>query len=240
MRDNENLYDKIRELMGKDPGNLSIMEDTIDVDLQIEYFEFSKRISKQFDEDWALKQIGKLRDPDFGIENKRMLLTRLATTEHVSAYRAIEAYAGKPDEKLKEWSLLALQESRMHLESNLLEENKIFISTGLGGRNNKLRYFIVLIARNRKAFTEFQKNIIKNEFPFVLQKYDVEIEEFEASGYLATFLLLLPIQHSVKDVFSEGIDECNQYGDFLRDNCIITNVKTLSFEEVVDFIEKKK
>lgn len=240
MRDNENLYDKLKELIGKNPDNYSIMEETIDVDLQVEYFEFSKKISQEYSEDWALSQIDILADSEFPSDNKKLLLARLATMENVLAYRAIEAYSKEPDDMLKDWALLALQESKMHLESHLLEENQVFISTGLGGKNNKLRYFVVLIARNNTDFSDFQKKIIQNEFSFVMNQYDVDIEEFNASGYLATFVLCLPIQHAVKDVFTEGIQECNLFGDFLRENCIVTNVKKLSFQEIVDFIEKKK
>ena len=240
MKDSENIYDKIRELVGKSPGNVNIMEDTIDVDLQLEYFEYSKRISTEFDGEWALDQIDLLQDSDYPLKGKKQILARLASMEDVSAYRAIEAYADAPDKGLRDWSILALQESRMHLESHLLEENQVFISTGLGGRENKLRYFVVLIARDRCVLTEFQKKIIQEEFPYVLKKYEGEVEEFDFSGYLATMLLLIPIQHPINDLFSEGILECNQYGDFLHDNCIATNVKKLTFDEVEAFIEKKK
>lgn len=239
MNDNENLYDKIKELIGKDPGRFNILEDTIDIDLQVEYFEFSKRIATEFDSKWALDQIDLLQDIEFPLDCKKQLLARLATIEDVVAYRAIESYAKNPEKKLHKWSLLALQESKMHLESYILEESQVFISTGLGGKRNKLRYFVVLIARSRKNLTPFQLKIIKEEFPFVMKKYDAEIEEFDSDNYLASFVLLLPIQHSVKQVFSEGIAECNQYGDFLRENCIVTNVKKLSFQEISDFIEQK-
>jgi hypothetical protein len=239
MKDNENLYDKIKELIGKDPEGFSIMEDNIDVDLQVEYFESSKRMAQEFDSEWALDQLDLLKDKEYPSESKKQLLARLASIEEVSAYRAIEAYSHDPEEKLKEWSALALQESKMHLESHLLEKNQVIISTGLGGKDKKLRYFVVLIARNRKDFNDFQLKIINEEFPYILQKYDAEIEEHEASTYLAIFVLLLPIQYSVRQVFTEGINECNQYGDFLREECIVTNVKKLSFQEIFDFIEKK-
>jgi hypothetical protein len=239
MKDSENLYDKIRELIGKDPGNVNIMEDIIDVDLQVEYFEYSRRVMVEFDGDAAMQQVGRLAQDGISISMKKKILARLATIDDVSAFRAIEAYASDPDQELKEWSILALQESRMHIESHLLEENQVFISTGLGGRDNKLRYYVVLIARNREQLTDFQKRIIGDEFPYILKKYDGEIEEIEMSGYLASILLLLPIQYAVKEVFTQGIDECNQYGDFLRDACIVTNVKKLSFAEVEDFIERK-
>ena len=240
MKDSENLYDKIRELIGKVPENVSIMEDTIDVDLQVEYFEYSKRISTEYDGDWALDQIELLKEDDYPIKGKKQILARLATMEDVSAYRAIEAYASDPDRELREWSILALQESKMHLESHFLEENQVFISTGLGGKENKLRYFVVLIARNREILTGFQKRIIRDEFSYVMKKYDGEIEDFKTSGYLAAMTLLIPIQHPVKDIFTEGINESNQYGDFLRENCIVTNVKKLTFAEVEAFIEKRK
>ncbi len=239
MKENENLYDKIRELIGSNPGRLSILEDNIDVDLQVEYFEFSRRMAEEYESEWAMDQIDLLQDPEYPIDGKKQLLARLASIEDVAAYRAIESYAGDPDERLREWSLLAMQESRMYLESHLLDENQVFISTGLGGRDGKLRYFIALIARNRAPLNDFQLKIIQEEFPYILRKYGAEIEESNASGYLATFSLLLPIQHSVRDVFAKGISECNQYGDFLREDFIVTNVKKLSFKEISDFIERK-
>ncbi len=239
MKESENLYDKIRELIGTVPGNVSIMEDNIDVDLQIEYFEYSKRLSSEFDDNWALDQIELLKENDFPVKRKKQILARLATMEDVSAFRAIEAYANDPDKELREWSMLALLESRMHLESHFLEENQVFISTGLGGRENKLRYFVVVIARNREVLSGIHKRIIRNEFSFVLKRYDGEIEDFTSSGFLAAMTMLIPIQHPVNEIFNECIVECNQYGDFLRENCIITNVRKLTFNEVEAFIEKR-
>jgi hypothetical protein len=127
----------------------------------------------------------------------------------------------------------------MQMESGLLGENQIFISTGLGGKDHKLRYFVVLISRQRKKLTPTQKKVIRNEFEFVLKKYEAVTEEIRFSDYLATILLLLPIHHSLKAVFEEAINECNRYGDFLRDHFIVTNVRTLSFREIKDYIEQK-
>ena len=44
---------------------------------------------------------------------------------------------------------------------------------------------------------------------------------------------------SLKSVFKEAIDECNRYGNFLNDDFIVTNVRTLSFKEIEDFLERK-
>ena len=57
----------------------------------------------------------------------------MAAIDDVGAYRSIEKYSKNADDELKHWSLLALQESRMLLQSKLLDQSQIFISTGLGG-----------------------------------------------------------------------------------------------------------
>ena len=240
MEDHENLYDKIRELFGAKPGSFNIMEDNIDVDLQMEYFEYSRKMAGELESDWAMERLEHLEDPGVSVKEKRQLLARLASVEDVGAYRAIERYVKAPDPGLKEWAMLALQESRMHLESELLEENQIFISTGLGGRNEKLRYFVVLIARNREKLSGPQQKIINIECQDVMKRFDAEMEEISFSGYLSTVLLLLPIHYPVKQVFNAVVEACNQYGDFLRENFIVTNVKKLSFREITDFIERKE
>ena len=128
----------------------------------------------------------------------------------------------------------------MLLESKILNENKVFISTGLGGKGDKLRYFVVLIGRNISEFSEIHKKIIQNEFEMTLRKYNAEIEEIEYSQAFATLLTIVPLNVTIKQVFKEAIDESNLYGNFLIPNFIITNVKTLSFDEIRDFLEKQR
>ena len=240
MKESENLYDKIEEMFGKNPGNLNILEQQIDVGLQMEYFEFSRRMASEYDAEWAEQQKEFLFDEDYPIGMKRMLLARLASIDRVACFRAIESYAYNPDEELRDWAILSLNESRMHLEGEFMDENQIFISTGLGGKKDKLRYFLVLISRNKQNLDKTQQKIIENEFAYLLKKYGTQLEKVDFSEYLASLMLLMPIQYPIKQVIEETISECNLYGNFLRDNFIVTNVKTLSFNEIKEFIEKKE
>ncbi|MFO7935599.1 MAG: hypothetical protein R6U78_16165 [Bacteroidales bacterium] len=239
MEEHENLYEKIREMLGENPGSLSVLEHRIDMDLQVEYYECSRKVNAEMDEQWALDHIQYLREPGYSPQVKKNILARLATIERVECYRAIESYLEEAEESLRDWTLLSLNESRIQMESGLLGQNQVFISTGLGGKDHRLRYFVVLIARQRRKLTPTQKKVIRNEFEFVLNKYEAETEEIRFSDYLATILILLPIHHSLKTVFEEAIRECNHYGDFLRDHYIVTNVRALSFREIKDFIEQK-
>jgi len=239
MEEHENLYEKIREILGGSPGNLKVLEQEIDMDLQMEYYDCSMRIRVDREEEWALDHMRYLMEPGYSVDAKKEILARLASIEKVECYRAIESFLQNSGEPLRSWASLALNESRMLLESKIMDENQVFISTGLGGKEEKLRYFVVLMTRTRADLTPSQQMVIRNEFEFVLKKYDAVMEESNFSGYLATMLLLLPMIHSLKSVFKEAIDECNNYGNFLNDNFIVTNVRVLSFGEIEDFLERR-
>jgi hypothetical protein len=239
MEEHENLYEKIREILGDNPGNLKVLEEQIDMDLQMEYFDCSRRIREEKDEAWAQEHMQYLGEPGYSEEVKKEILARLASIPRVDSYRGLESFVESAEEPLKTWAILALHESRMVLESKIMDENQVFISTGLGGRDEKLRYFVVLMTRSRIDLTESQQMIIKNEFEFILKKFDAELEESHFSGSLATILMLLPMKFSLKSVFKEAIDECNRYGDFLNDDFIVTNVRVLSFQEIEEFLERR-
>ena len=238
MEEHENLYEKIQDMLGGMPGSLKIMEQQIDMDLQVAYYECSKKQRHEVDEQWALDHARYLDEPGYSDLVKREILARLASIDRVKCYRIIEAFVQKATDSLRDWALLSLNESRMLLESELLEENQVFISTGLGGKEQKLRYFVVLIARTGMELGKTQQKVITNEFDYILRKYDAEVEEISFSENMATILLLMPMHHSLKMVFREAIDECNHYGRFLNDDFIVTNVKTLSFAEIKEFLER--
>jgi hypothetical protein len=239
MEDHENLIEKIRQILGGSPGKLKILEQKIDIDLQVEYYECSMRVREERDEEWALDRMLFLGSPGYSADELKEILARLASINKVECYRAIESFLKNVSQPLYSWAILALNESKMLLESKLLDENQVFISTGLGGKDDKLRYFVVLMSRTRVELTPVQKMVIKNEFEFILDKFEGILEESDFSGYLATILFLLPMKYSLKYVFKEAIDECNRYGQFLHDDFIVTNVRALSFGEIEEFLERK-
>jgi len=236
----ENIYDKIQEIFGESPGTLSVLEEQVDIDLQMEYFEISKTVKKNLDEQDVLQQMNELYNPEWSGEQKKMLFAMLASIENVEAYRFIENYLKEGHEENRNWAILALQESRMLLESKLLDENQVFISTGLGGKGEKLRYFVVLIRKSDEEFPELQQKIIRNEFEITLKKHNAEIEKLDFLERYATLLAIIPLRVPLKDIFRVAIRECNQYGDFLKSNFIVTNVRELGLEEIEDFLKKQE
>jgi hypothetical protein len=238
--DDENIYERIQDIFGHFPEHFSILEEKIDIDLQMEYFEFSRGFKKNLISDNILSVKDNLFEKDNTIANKKKLLVQLASIEEVEAYRAIEKYVKEPDSELREWAILAFQESRMLIQSKLLDENQVFISTGLGGKGSKLRYFVVLLNNFGIPFEDLQQKLIRTELDFFLKKHDAELEEVDFMNDYCSLLAIVPIKVSIRDVFKAAIAECNEYGGFIRKNFIVTNVKALSYEEIKEFVDKQK
>ncbi len=239
MEEHENIYDKIKELLGSYPSQFNVLEEKIDIELQLEYFELSRRMKNAVSPEIALESANKLFDTSTSHEEKKNILAGIATLEKIEAYRTMERFHKESHGDLKDWCILALHENRMLLESHLLDENQIFISTGLGGKGERLRYFIVVFGKETAGLSELQKKIMRNEFEISLKKHNSELEQINFSGSVATLLAIIPLKVILKKIFSDAIDECNQYGNFLISNFIISNVKEMSFEEIRDYMDSQ-
>ena len=232
----ENIYEKIQELFGNFEGNLKILEEQIDADVQTEYFEYTKNLDQEFDPDDVIRNKEEIFEQHIPEENKKCMLVQLASIDSVEAFRTIERYVNDPDQNLLDWAKMALQESKLLLESKILDENMVFISTGLGGKGLKLRYFSAFIARNNKSLTDLQKKIVKDEIHFAIRRKLGEVENFNCHRNIITIVSLIPINVEVQKLFDLVIKECNQFGNFLYENYLITNLKILSLDEIREFI----
>src|SRR4030042_6565329 len=228
MVENENIYDKIKELLGNVNGQLSILEDKIDPDVQTEYYSYSKKISKESKPDDLIKIKEPIQWDNLPFEDQKNLLVRLASVDDIEAYRVIERYIKEPHPGLREWACLALQESRMLLESKILDENQILISTGLGGKGLKLRYFTALISADKRPFTSLQRKIIREEVGFFLEKSGGELEDISFDREICSLISIIPLKIPVQTLFNRVIKECNILGDFIRKDYVINNVKILT------------
>jgi len=236
----ENIYDKIQELLGELKGNFKVLEEQVNIDTQLQYFEFSLDLKKTSNSDDTFEKKDNLFSSELPLEEKKMLLVHLASIDKVEAFRAIEKYQLSPDPELKDWAVLAFQESKMLMESSLLDQNQVFISTGLGGKGSKLRYFVVFIAKDKTVLEDYQKKIIQSEIEFASKKEGCILENINFNGLVTTCKVLIPIQVHFNLLFEEIIQASNQFGDFLDKNYIVTNVKELSMEEITDVLNNTK
>ena len=105
--EDENIYKRIQEAISSLPDNFSILEEQINVELQMEYFNYSKDLKSNFTKEYILEHQADLFNPQISVEEKKNLLVLLASQEKVEAFRTIEKYAKSPDPELKDWSTLA-------------------------------------------------------------------------------------------------------------------------------------
>jgi hypothetical protein len=180
-----------------------------------------------------------LLDKTLSMARKKYILSSLAISNDVRAYRLLEEYVQHPDPDITDWAHMSLMESRISLESELLEEKQIYISTGLGGKGEKLRFYVLLLASNKVPFREYQRQTIEREFAYYLPKDECEIERLSIYDYYVELLVLIPVQRDIKTVLDNVLNECNQYGNFLSDIVTVTNVKELSIDEINEIINKR-
>lgn len=238
MTDSDNIYDKIRELLGNVNGQLNILEHQIDLKVQMEYFNYSKNVNPNLNHKEIIKNKDEIFKAGISIEDQKNMLVKLASVNDIEAYRTIEKYIQGPYPVLRDWAILALKESRMLIESKMLDENQILISTGLGGKGMKLRYFTAFIANDRKPFDNLQQRIISNEAEYFLNKSGGELEKILFDDEICSLVTIIPLKVAVHTLFKKIISECNLFGDFINHNYVITNVKIISPEDIRSFLRK--
>ncbi len=238
------MFKKFQDSFRKWGGHFRILEQRIPVEEQMEYFKYAGKLKKDDRVDTSEMDLpvlqNELYDPDTSVSHKKYLLALLASSHLVKAYRIVEEYAEAPEPELVNWTYMALMESRISLESDLSDEKQILISTGMGGKGDKLRFYVLILTNELKPFQDYQRKIVEREFPYQLEKADCEIEQLTVGEQYVAMVFLIPVLAEIKQVIERVINECNEYGNFLSSSFTITNVKELSEEEVNDVIRKNE
>ncbi len=238
--DEDNIYNQLKHILANAGGKFNILEEQINVELQVEFFELvNKLLKKKRSPKKVIFEASKLFEPETTEEEKKNILAELSNTENVEAYRIIEKFIRFGKKDLEQWALLALQHSRISLETFLLDEQQVFISTGLGGSTNKLRYFIVGKLNTGKPYTNTQKKVIKTEFEMIFKSFDSEIEKLSFTDEYFIILGLIPIEVSINEVIKKSIEESNQFGNFIYKDYLVTNVRILKMDEIIGYFNKK-
>ena len=240
------IFNRFQKFLNETEGEFHILEHQVPIETQMEYFKYSNRL-RSFIFPFKLEIgaargdyaefVSDLQNPAVSTEDKKNLLSMLAVSKQIKAYRILEKYLPSSDKELSDWAYMALMESRMILESELSDEKSIYISTGLGGKGKNLRFYILLLSVSGEPFLDYQQQVIEREFAFTLSKEDGEMEQFIIKGNYIEMLVLIPIQSDIKKILRHVVHECNQYGNFISDTVTVTNVKKLTDSEIAKIIE---
>ena len=239
MTDNDNKYRQFQESLNNIQGQFHVLETSVPVEKQMEYFRYSENIRKSSTQPSIEETIQTLNSPETSEEKKKHAMTILAISGDVKAYRALEAYAQHPEENLKDWAKMSFLQAKITLESELSEEKQIFISTGLGGKDDMLRFFAFFKSKDLIPFSPYQIQLIEKEIPFSINEAHGIVEELKVFENYFTLVFLINIKANIKNVLENALIECNQYGDFIHCGFIITNVKIFDEKEIQYELRKK-
>ena len=233
-------YDLFQDSLNNTQGQFRVLETKVPVEKQMEYFRFSENIRKNRIQQSIEETIQILNSFATSDKEKKQALAILAISGDVKAYRALEIYAQYPDENLKDWANMSLLQARITLESEFSEEKQIFISTGLGGKGDMLRFFAFFKSKDLMPFSSYQTRLIEKEMAFSVNEAHGIIEELKIFNNYFTLIFLINIRTNIKNILENALIECNQYGDFIDRSFIITNVKVFDDEDIKYELREKK
>lgn len=219
--------------------SIDLIEDEINLSVHQQYFDLSKKIDfDSIDYKEVLKDRKKLFSEDTASEAKQMILLRLAHLGTIDSYRTIERYLRLPENNLRDWALLCLKECGMFLQTSFLGEEGGFVSTGLGGKKNKLRYYSVIRTKKGLPFSETDRDMLGQKFKMIARQFESDIEELSIEKNYAMVKILIPMDVAVGTVIEQGIIECNKKQEFLSPSYYVTNVKKPTDEEIILYLEE--
>ena len=235
MQEFTSIYNELNNFFDVPENSMTVVEKQISTAIKKEYFELSKNLQSKTKECEVIEKKERIFDQKTTKEEKKTILVQLAHLENIEAFRTIERFINQPNIQLYDWAYLALHESKLQIESNLMNEFRLLISTGLGGKGLKLRYFAVMVS-SEDTFTKQQESILYDELCYQLDLVKGELEDFITEGNIVSFVVVLPINLQLDDFFKNLIKECNYIGDFMCEEYFITNVRVLSMEEITELL----
>ena len=237
MRRDSDVFNGLRQSLGGIKGQLHFLETNVPVEKQMEYFRYSETIRNDYRHTSVEEQMNVLHSSESSPKELKYALAYLAISGDIKAYRTIESYN---KEHADDWAVMSLLQAKITLESELSDEKQFFISTGLGGKEDKLRFSAFFKSNYLRPFSKYQRELIEKEIPYYIEHQGGEVEEIKIAGNYFTVLFLININVDIKAMFENVVNECNQYGDFINNGFIITNVKEFSDEDIQRELHSRK
>ena len=234
----KNEEKEIRDILESFPEKFNIMERGIKLAVQKEYIELHEKL--EIEEIGGNRMIGGfekiINESENTLEKKKALIS-IGHIGTIESYKSLEKIYQHADDELKEWALMAIQENLMSLENYLNNENIGMISTGLGGKGDKLRYYFAVVSKNCEPFTKSQQDIIKNEYESICKENRTEIEKINFSLDYAELIILMPMDVALDTIVARGIIRSNEFGDFISEDYYAANTEiptTVELQKIIN------
>jgi hypothetical protein len=221
-------------------SSIRIVDDIINVKDQEQFLRLARKIKpNKVSNMEALRMADRLFETDVTIPEAKKILVILALRSNIEAFRVIEKYKEVAPPKLQDFARFSFYISRTLVEGDLSDNPPSLISTGLGGKNNKLRMFIAIFPSFEVLSVKIKPELSEWNGK-KLQKLPIETEKLHFLFEYTSLRILVPLNIDLTDVIKEFINECNKYGNFIFEGFFATNVTLPTHREILTAIEKVK
>jgi hypothetical protein len=231
-------FEDFQKVVRESGGEIQVMEREVSLDTQMVYMRTSKEVKNDLRPEVVMSGKFELWDEDASSRSKRRRLAAIASLGSPHAIRTLQSYQKTPDKGLEDWIYLALQECKLVFQASMLDHPPMFISTGLGGSGQRLRFFGAFYSKDGAPFEATRQRVISGEVEYMFEKFGGNMEFVAFSGQFVTFWGLVPIDVSLNEKVEAAVEESNFLGAGLRNDFILTNVKKLTFHELAEILKK--
>ena len=162
-------------------------------------------------------------------------LIGLAKSGSIESLRELEKIiaSGKLKGKESDFAKIALNLCRFKIENELLNVEMDLVSGGLGGTENRLRYFVALTCDEGLPADHMQD--MEKVFRKVLKKNDSILEELSDHTFYLSVLILGSINYAIGKILDEFFLEC----EYLSKEYYLTNCDIPSDDRIRDWLDGK-
>jgi curved DNA-binding protein CbpA len=223
---NEKEKAEIANLFKSIPDEFRVIENKIKEKAINEYYDILDNLDNRTQVE-ILKSQNNWSNIRSSKETKELLVC-LSKIGNVKGYRIIEEIIKSGNPEILDFSYVSLKFARLNLENQLSDESIGFISSGLGGKENKLRYYFVI--KSKEKIEKNRELIIIDELKNICTKNDSEFEESENHGNYILIKILVSIDFAIGIIIDNLTKKC----PFLDKEYMCTNVE----KPTLEFIEK--
>jgi len=183
-------------------------------------------------------EMGKvLLSADVSDDDRKRCLGVLAHLGTVQAHQILKDYQAIAEgDEMKTWAELARQECRMFLEMELSGEPQLMISSGLGGDENRFRYYYMVLPMPGNQFQPGVEIAVRIAFEEVAAGLECEIEDVVFNTEYIGIKALVPLDVAPADLVVPAIEQCNQHGELVLEYYYCTNMQIPGEEEAKEII----
>lgn len=228
------------EKLNDDTGKIIVIEDKINPQNFFDFIEVQSSFKNdKINTDLLIEHIDEIKNNNIDLVRRKAILSLISQIKKVEIYRLLEDFVKQATEDIKDWALLAYAESNARLRQYFSDEEATVVVSGLGGKNNKIRFFTIFFNEDKKNFEPGQIDLIKTELKYLLEKYNFELEEFNYKNFWISFTALFSLyDDEIEDFAKEFIEIIRDYGIKLSKNFILNNIEKLDEETILGIFNR--